>query len=89
MQAFLQGPIRAMGKQGIASVLCLASYYIVALPLALVFCFFLEMGIAGLWLGMIFGIFLQSVAYALIVIFSDWQQVADESAERIRDSQKD
>lgn len=55
-QGVLAGVVRALGKQDIFAAINIVSYYCLALPLAIYLCFKLELGILGLWIGLICGI---------------------------------
>jgi len=82
-QGYLQGVIRGLGLQGKAAIICLACYYLIAIPLAYVFAFVCELGNTGLVMGVMCGGFVQAASYLALVLKSDWQRVADESLKRI------
>ena len=77
MQGFLQGPIRAIGLQGRASCYTIVLFYLVGLPVACLLGFKFEMGVMGLQAGVGLALMLQFVTYALILRFSNWQEIAD------------
>lgn len=60
-QGVLAGIVRALGKQGTFTSINILSYYIIAIPMAVFFCFHQQMGIIGIWLGLICGILNQIV----------------------------
>ena len=47
-----QGAIRGMGMQKIGAYTNVFSYYIIGIPLGLVFCFYFKKHVKGLWFGM-------------------------------------
>ena len=47
-QGYMQGPIRAMGLQQIASYCAIGCYYVIGLPLAWLIAFKLNVGVIGL-----------------------------------------
>ena len=55
MQGYLQGLIRAMGLQKIASYIALATNWLIAMPLAAIFCFVCDIGVSGLMKATIIG----------------------------------
>ena len=55
--------IRALDVQQKASYYALAAFYLVSIPLAIVFVFVCEMGVLGLWVAMALGILLQAILY--------------------------
>ena len=76
-QAYLQGPIRAMGLQKRASYFAIASYWLIAIPLSAIFAFKLNIGVIGLSIGLFFGVVFQACSYLSIVLRQDWQEIAD------------
>mmetsp|Transcript_22253 Transcript_22253/g.29801 ORF Transcript_22253/g.29801 Transcript_22253/m.29801 type:complete len:102 (-) Transcript_22253:110-415(-) len=84
LQGFLQGPIRAMGLQKMASYMALACYWLLGLPLSALFSFKFEFGVAGLLGGFLTATALQSISYMLILLRTDWQDVADKAVDRIK-----
>ena len=67
------GIVRALGKQFNASIVTIVCYYIIGMPLALVFGFTLEMGLVGFWLGFIIAMFLLDVVMTVVIATSDWE----------------
>ena len=63
IQGSMQGVIRALDVQQKASYYALAAFYLVSIPLAIVFVFVCEMGVLGLWVAMALGILLQAILY--------------------------
>lgn len=84
VQGSLQGVIRALNVQKRASLIAIASHYMVSLPLAFLLTFLLEMGVKGLWIGMTFGVMLEAIFYVRLVLNTDWQDVANEAQERLK-----
>ena len=82
-QGVLQGVIRALNVQKQASYAAIAAYYLLSVPLACLLVFKVGMDVRGLWIGMSLGTLVQAAFYARLVLFTDWQQVADEAKERI------
>ena len=77
LQCVLQGPIRALGIQKTASYFAIGSYYIFGLPLAVLFGIVMQYGLIGLQAGISIAILLQAIANAFIILWSDWQKIAD------------
>jgi len=84
VQGSLQGVIRALNVQKRASLIAIASHYMVSLPLAFLLTFLFEMGVKGLWIGMTFGVMLEAIFYVRLVLNTDWQDVANEAQERLK-----
>ena len=71
-QGYLQGPIRAMGLQKRASYFAIASYWFLAIPLAAICAFKLDIGVIGLSVGLFFGVVFQACSYLHIVLRQNW-----------------
>lgn len=87
MQCFLQGLIRAMGLQKIASFFAIGSYYIVAIPAACMLSFWADYGVVGLQLGYLCAVVVQATAYLCILKIKSWKDVADGAAKRMQDEE--
>ncbi len=66
------GIVRALGKQGIVSLMFLLFYYLVALPIAAFLGFVLGWGLSGFWAGFIVALALLNVVVARICIKAEW-----------------
>lgn len=84
IQGSLQGVIRALDVQKTASYISLAAFYLAAIPIACVLVFVCDMGVAGLWIGMIVGISLQAIFYTRLVVRTNWQEVSEAAEKRIK-----
>ena len=51
LQGYSQGQIRALGLQRKAAFIAIASYYIIAIPLAYILGFVFKWSVIGLWVG--------------------------------------
>lgn len=69
------GILRGQGRQKIGGYLNLISYYAIALPFAFLFAFYFDLGLVGLWFGMVIALFFISVAQVYYVVTSDWDQI--------------
>ena len=61
-QAVTSGVLRGLGKTKHASIAGFISYWIISLPMEYLFAFHYDLGVLGLWIGMMFG----SVSHAAI-----------------------
>lgn len=71
-QGYLQGPIRAMGLQKKASYFAIASYWFLAIPLAAICAFKLDLSVIGLSAGLFVGVVFQACSYLHIVMRQNW-----------------
>ena len=83
IQGSLQGVIRALGIQRVASYYSLASYYLLGIPLALALAFMGNMGVIGLWAGIGVALSLIAIIFTLLVVKTDWYKVAEEAERRV------
>ena len=67
-----------------ASFIAIASYWLFGLPVAWFLAFYLDYGVIGLLSGFSGACLMQCIAYLTIVTKTDWQEIADASAERIK-----
>jgi len=75
----MQGVIRGIGEQKVGAVGNFFAYYTVGLPLGYYMCFRWGFGVAGLWWGLIAGLLLLLVVYAICILRADWRPKVDLS----------
>jgi MATE family multidrug resistance protein len=78
-QHILLGIIRGIGKQMISSVICLVTLYPINIPLAYLLGFTCEYGLKGLWYSQLISITILTISYMIIVIQTDWENVAEKA----------
>ena len=71
----LQGALKALQKQKIASKVLLTCYYCISLPVAYGLSVELEVGVTGLWTGMALGQLVIPLIYAYLFYNIDWRDV--------------
>ncbi|TVU13186.1 hypothetical protein EJB05_40718, partial [Eragrostis curvula] len=74
-QGVLSGVARGCGWQHMAAWTNLVAFYIVGLPLALLFGFTLGLNIKGLWLGQICGLLCQNCVLLFITLRTNWEKI--------------
>ncbi|TVU40237.1 hypothetical protein EJB05_13690, partial [Eragrostis curvula] len=74
-QGVLSGVARGCGWQHMAAWTNLLAFYIVGLPLALLFGFTLGLHIKGLWLGQICGLLCQNCVLLFITLRTNWEKI--------------
>ncbi|ODQ65040.1 MATE efflux family protein [Nadsonia fulvescens var. elongata DSM 6958] len=80
--AVMAGILRGQGKQYIGGYLNLFFYYAIAIPLSLLFAFTFDMGLLGLWAGIICGVGGIAGTEMYVILETDWDQIILESKER-------
>ena len=72
----LNGAIKGLGMQGIASFICLFILYPVNIPLGYYLAFIAGYGVYGLWYSQFISVVLLLVSYSSIVLYFDWNEIA-------------
>jgi MATE family multidrug resistance protein len=84
-QAVMSGVLRGLGRQNIGAAAGFIAYYVIGIPLSLVFGFYFDMGLWGVWLGMTLGMFVVSFVMMPYLYFAvDWNTECDKAAQRIK-----
>jgi MATE family multidrug resistance protein len=81
LAAVTGGILRGQGRQKLAALCSLVSYYLVALPIGFWLAFGLGLKLFGLWIGLCIAIFTISLLQLQSVLNSDWEQIINESLE--------
>ena len=82
--SFFMGIVRALGIQANVAVISISCFYLVSLPVASYLAFVADAGIGGLWMGYFLGIIVQVLILAWMTWDADWQEIADEAEERLK-----
>jgi MATE family multidrug resistance protein len=72
-QGVLSGVARGCGWQHLAAWTNLVAFYLIGLPLAILFGFTLGFQIKGLWFGQICGLLCQNCVLLFITLRTDWE----------------
>ncbi len=75
------GILRGQGRQYIGGWLNLTCYYVIALPVSYYFGFHLNMGLLGLWIGMVFALATISIGAVTAVLYTNWPLLIQQSVE--------
>lgn len=76
------GVLRGQGRQKVGSILNLVSYYAIALPVGYFMAFQWNLGISGLWIGLILGVFALAASQIYCIFHSDWDQIIIDTYNR-------
>lgn len=76
-QIIMNGAIKGLGKQGIASWVTLFVLYPVNIPVGYYLAFVAGYGVNGLWYSQLMSIFLLFIANSTIVMYYDWEIIAE------------
>lgn len=69
------GILRGQGRQKIGSVLNSIAFYVIAIPLGYVLAFYWDLGLSGLWYGLILGVVFLAVGECIAIYTSDWDEI--------------
>ncbi|KAI3916064.1 hypothetical protein MKW98_004505, partial [Papaver atlanticum] len=83
VQPVLTGVAVGAGWQWLIAYVNVGCYYIVGLPLGYVLGSYLDMGVKGVWIGMVSGVVLQTLILTGITLGTDWNKEALMAKSRI------
>ncbi|OIT40432.1 protein detoxification 31 [Nicotiana attenuata] len=84
IQPALSGVAIGAGWQALVAYVNIACYYLFGIPLGLLLGYKLNMGVQGIWYGMITGTVIQTFTLFWIVYKTNWNKEASIAAERIK-----
>ncbi|XP_044478405.1 protein DETOXIFICATION 27-like [Mangifera indica] len=85
VQPVLSGVAVGSGWQATVAYVNLGCYYIVGLPLGFLMGWVFDLGVMGIWGGMIFGgTAFQTVVLSIITARSDWDKEAEKAKQRVQ-----
>jgi len=71
LQCVASGILRGVGKQKIGAIMNIVAFYVIGIPLAYYFCFFLKHGVSGLLRGMFYGTLLQCTVLLYLLLWKE------------------
>ncbi|KAM0020977.1 putative multi antimicrobial extrusion protein [Helianthus debilis subsp. tardiflorus] len=74
IQTVLSGAVMGSGRQKIGAIVNLGAYYIIGIPLAIVFAFVLHLGGKGLWFGLIIALLAQALFLFILTLCTNWEK---------------
>nr|KYP64229.1 Protein TRANSPARENT TESTA 12 [Cajanus cajan] len=84
IQPVISGVAVGGGWQALVAYINLFCYYIIGLPLGIIFGYKLGYRVKGIWVGMICGTALQTTILLLIVYRTNWNKEVEQASERLR-----
>lgn len=85
IQPVLSGVAIGAGWQTLVAFINIGCYYLVGIPLGVLFGFKLKLGALGIWVGMSIGTLLQTAVLLIICFRTKWEKQAMLAEERIRE----
>ncbi|RZB44202.1 protein DETOXIFICATION 35-like [Glycine soja] len=84
VQPVVSGVAIGGGWQALVAYINLGCYYLFGLPLGFLLGYTANLGVEGLWGGMICGIVLQTLLLLLILYKTNWKKEVEQTTERMR-----
>ncbi|KAH6755097.1 detoxifying efflux carrier 35 [Perilla frutescens var. hirtella] len=84
IQPVISGVAIGGGWQALVAYINLACYYVFGLPLGYLLGYVANLGVVGLWGGMIAGVALQTLLLLLVLYRTNWNKEVEQTTERMR-----
>ncbi|GLT92176.1 hypothetical protein SLE2022_100270 [Rubroshorea leprosula] len=84
LQPVLSGVAVGAGWQAVVAYINVGCYYVIGLPAGIILGFTLNLGVEGIWSGMIGGIVLQTIILIIITVRTKWESEAEQAESRVR-----
>ncbi|KAB2609822.1 protein TRANSPARENT TESTA 12-like [Pyrus ussuriensis x Pyrus communis] len=84
IQPVLSGVAIGAGWQAAVAYVNIACYYVIGVPLGLIFGYKLDWGVKGIWIGMLLGTILQTCVLFIMVYKTNWNKEASKAEDRIK-----
>ncbi|KAL3653547.1 Protein DETOXIFICATION 35 [Castilleja foliolosa] len=84
IQPVISGVAIGGGWQAIVAYINLACYYVFGLPLGYLLGYVANLGVVGIWGGMIAGVALQTLLLCLVLYKTNWNNEVEQTSERMR-----
>ncbi|KAJ4721374.1 Protein DETOXIFICATION [Melia azedarach] len=83
VQPVLNGVAVGAGMQGTAAYVNLGSYYVIGVPTGVLLGYVANLGIKGLWIGLLCGVLAQTIILSYIVWRTDWDELVNKASQRL------
>ncbi|CAN8290227.1 unnamed protein product [Cochlearia groenlandica] len=83
VQPVLSGVAVGAGWQGYVTYVNLACYYLVGIPCGVFLGYGVGLQVKGVWIGMLFGIFVQTCVLSIMTLRTDWDQQVSTSLRNL------
>ncbi|XP_019199429.1 PREDICTED: protein DETOXIFICATION 21-like [Ipomoea nil] len=84
VQPVLSGVAVGAGLQSTVAYVNLGCYYLIGIPVGVVLGYVLKLQVKGVWIGMLFGTFLQTIILLVITFKTDWDKQVEDAQKRVR-----
>ena len=83
LAGILKGLIKSMGRQSELAKFSILINVVMVNGFALFFCFYIGMGLRGLWLGLVAAYTIGNIIFSYKIFTADWRQESQKSLDRI------
>lgn len=84
VQPVLSGVAVGAGWQALVAYINLACYYLFGVPLGCLLGYYFDLGVEGIWAGMITGTVVQTLVLCIVTYKTKWNKEASQAKDRIR-----
>ncbi|KAL8139422.1 hypothetical protein V2J09_005443 [Rumex salicifolius] len=71
------------GSQAKVAIVNVVSYYVIGIPVGCLLAFVAELGVKGIWIGMLIGWVSQVIALAVLTWRIDWEEEVNKTRRRL------
>ncbi|KAK4484454.1 hypothetical protein RD792_007037 [Penstemon davidsonii] len=83
VQPVLSGVAIGSGWQSTVAYVNLGSYYLIGVPIGIVLGYVYNMQVEGVWIGMLIGVFVQTIILIIITCKTDWDKQVSIAQKRV------
>ncbi|KAL9423076.1 hypothetical protein AB3S75_035213 [Citrus x aurantiifolia] len=83
VQPVLSGVAVGAGMQSTVAFVNLGSYYFVGVPTGVLLAYVANLGVTGLWIGLLGGIVIQTIILSFIIWRTDWDDQVNKASQRL------
>ncbi|KAJ4881405.1 MATE efflux family protein [Raphanus sativus] len=83
VQPVLSGVAVGAGWQGYVTYVNLGCYYLIGIPSGVILGYVVGLQVKGVWIGMLFGVFVQTCVLTVMTLRTDWDQQVSTSLSRL------
>ncbi|XP_022888004.1 protein DETOXIFICATION 21-like [Olea europaea var. sylvestris] len=83
VQPVLSGVAIGAGNQSSVAYVNIGSYYIIGIPIGVVLGYVIKLQVVGVWIGMIFGTFVQTIILVVLTLRTDWENQVSAARRRV------
>nr|GMD71417.1 protein DETOXIFICATION 21-like [Ipomoea batatas] len=84
VQPVLSGVAVGAGWQSTVAYVNLGCYYLIGIPVGVVLGYAFKFQVKGVWVGMLFGTFVQTIVLLVITFKTDWDKQVADAQKRVR-----